>query len=169
MKKINNKGFTLIELLASVALIGILMMVAIPAVTSIINNSRKDTYIDNVKIHVGNIQKIIAQEDYYVYDENTVYYFDYRIGQDEKSDKSPFGEWEKAYVVVTYDGKSHHYYWTGKDSAGWTIDLKTQVQSLTRKDVYDNSDKKITADIKIENKDTIIVYKYNEDGTVEEE
>ena len=169
MKKLNNKGFTLIEILASIVILGVIMVAAIPAVVTIINNSRKDAYIDIVKIHEGNIQRLIAQEDYYVYDENTVYYFDYRIVQDEKSDKSPFGEWEKAYVVVTYDGKSHHYYWTGKDSAGWTIDLKKQVQDLTRKDVYKNENKIITAGMEVENKDTIIVYNYSEDGKVEEQ
>ena len=46
----NEKGFTLIELLAVIVILGILMFAAIPMVTRYINNSRKDTFVDNVKM-----------------------------------------------------------------------------------------------------------------------
>ena len=82
------------------------------------------------------IEELINQEGYYVYDDNTVYYFDYRLGNEDKANKSPYGYWLSAYVVVTYDGKNNHFYWTGIDSAGYTIDLQKEVKKLTRKDIY---------------------------------
>ena len=51
MKKKN--GFTLIELLAVIVIMGILMLVAIPAISRVIENSRKDTFVDIAKSYVG--------------------------------------------------------------------------------------------------------------------
>ena len=40
MKKLNKKGFTLVELLAVITIMGILMIVAVPAVQRTIRNTR---------------------------------------------------------------------------------------------------------------------------------
>lgn len=53
MKRINKKGFTLIELLAVIVIMGILMMVAIPTISRVIENSRKDTFVDIAKSYAN--------------------------------------------------------------------------------------------------------------------
>ena len=61
MKKIKNntKAFTLIELLAVIVILGVLMMAAIPAVTSAITRSRRNTFASNAKEIIASVRTAI--------------------------------------------------------------------------------------------------------------
>ena len=48
-KEKKKRGFTLIELLAVIIILGILLVIAVPAVTKYINDSRKNSYINSAK------------------------------------------------------------------------------------------------------------------------
>lgn len=65
MKKLNSKGFTLIELLAVITIMGILMLVAIPAVSRTIENSRRDTFMDTAKAYVNAVKNAVASDELY--------------------------------------------------------------------------------------------------------
>lgn len=65
MKKLNRKGFTLIELLAVITIMGILMLVAIPAVSRTIENSRRDTFMDTAKSYMNAIKNAVAADELY--------------------------------------------------------------------------------------------------------
>ena len=82
MKTLNSKkGFTLVELLAVIVIMGILMMVAIPSISRVIENSRKDTFVDIAKSYAnaaktlwtadtltceGTVASAVDDGDYYI-------------------------------------------------------------------------------------------------------
>ncbi len=126
----NKKGFTLIELLAVIIILGILMIIAIPSVTTYINNSRKEAYVDTAKEIISGARNLVNDGKLEMFDTDTTYYIDQECIGTENASKSPYGEFTKAYVVVTYNGKGYDYYWTSVDDAGQGIRKITKLENL---------------------------------------
>ena len=134
-----NKGFTLIELLAVIIILGILMLIAIPSVTNYINNSRKNTYVTTVNELVkGTIAKVNSGE-LNMYDTDTTYYVPCTCIKLENGEaKSPYGKFDPAYVVVTFDGSNYHYYFTGKDVQNMGVPTLTSADILSKESIVAN-------------------------------
>lgn len=49
MKKLSNNGFTLAELLATVSIMAILMIIAVPNIMNTIDRNKKNTYIEDAR------------------------------------------------------------------------------------------------------------------------
>lgn len=47
--RLNNKGFTLVELLAAMVILAAIMVIAVPNVMGILNNSKADAYVEDAK------------------------------------------------------------------------------------------------------------------------
>lgn len=62
MKKINKKGFTLVELLAVIVILGVLLLIAVPSVTNIINNSKKKAFVSAAKLMIENVESAASIE-----------------------------------------------------------------------------------------------------------
>ena len=129
MKKKN--GFTLIELLAVIIILGVLMVIAVPAVTKYINDSRKNGYVSTAKNIAGGVRNLINSGSLDLDDPNTTYYIEASCIDSENAIKSPYDDFEKAYVVVTYDGKGYKYYWTSVDETGQGIKNIVKLDELS--------------------------------------
>ena len=134
MKKINKKGFTLIELLAVIIILGILMIIAIPSVTTYIQNSRKSAYVDTASAYIDAVRtKVNEASDLKLFSTETLYMIP--VGNKasescvsvESGGKSPFSdEWSYAYVGVTYSGSGYNYFFISEDANGQGLPLVSQ-------------------------------------------
>ena len=140
----SRKGFTLIELLAVIIILGVLMIIAIPSVTTYIQNSRKSAYVDTAVAYVDAVRnKVNEAAKIKFYATDTLYMIP--VGHEtanscisvETGGQSPFSDsWHYAYVGVTYDGSGYNYYFIGEDGAAQGLpflDQKTLADQGTDK------------------------------------
>ncbi len=152
MKKMNSKGFTLIELLAVITIMGILMMVAIPAISKTIENSRRDTFANVAHEYINTVRNAVLADNLVCVNDagnkvvasataDGVYYFKINSQSTNTTDlleqggKSSWGNAEvSGYVVWNKNSgtnKSATYYITLTDSAKHGIKeltLETEVK-----------------------------------------
>ena len=149
MIKKGENGFTLIELLAVIIILGVLMIIAIPAVTEYISNSRKETYLLTAKNFMDEVSiKTNQMQTFKFTNPDIAYYVPVSDIENnscislERGGQSPFGDWVKAYVVVVYDNvnQNYKYYFTALDTAGYGVDLVSY-------DDIDTDDIKASSDV----------------------
>ena len=134
-----NKGFTLIELLAVIIILGILMLIAIPSVTNYINNSRKNTYLTTVDELIKGTMAKTNSGELDIHETKTTYYVPCTcIDLENGKAKSPYGEFDAAYVIVTFDGKKYNYYFTGKDVQNMGVPAITKSDLLSKESIVAN-------------------------------
>ena len=112
--RLNNKGVTMMELLGAIVILGILFGLAVPAITTVINDTRNKTYVDDA-------MKLVSNAEYALRKDNkipkptttrcvlmTMVYLDNGVFDD-----GPYGgayEKNMSYVVVKKEGGKDVYY-----------------------------------------------------------
>ena len=160
-----DKAFTLIELLAVIIILGILMLIAIPSVTKYINDSRKNTYVSTAKELVRGTTTLVNGGNLDMMDTDTTYYIPYTCVDSEVAKKSPYGDFEDAYVVVTYNkNDSYDYYFYSKDTQGIGVYPITEEAALSADCIRTGLEERLSTNIGIGRRKNIKVY--NSDCTL---
>ena len=141
MKKEKN-GFTLIELLAVIIILGILLVIAIPAVTNYINNSRKEAYVKTAKQVVSATKNLVNSGKLDMYDTDVTYYIPNSCIKVENGDiaRSPYGNFinDKTYVLVTYNEQGYKYYWISLDESKIGVKEPKSIDKLVVENIETN-------------------------------
>ncbi len=168
-KNKNKKGFTLIELLAVIIILGILMIIAIPAVTKYISGSRKDAYVETAKEVVKGAVNLVNSGELQMRDIDATYYMPSSCVRVENGGvaKSPYGEFEPAYIVINYNGsgEGYDYYWMSRDDTGTGVKSPVSIDDLDTDDIEtDITEQDILDNITTIDKRTKFIF-FNEDCT----
>ena len=114
-KKINNKGFTLVELLATISILAIIMLIAIPNVVGVVQKSRNKTYVEDAKKMIS-LAKYKVISDVKIKDAlgygSVCISLNYLDSGKEIKDAPNGGEYdtEKSYVLVEKNYDNSYYY-----------------------------------------------------------
>ena len=113
LKKQDEKGFTLIELLASMVILGIILAVAIPNVTGILNQSKNSTYVEDTKklLTLGKY-KFRGDNSLKIADKSCLI-MDLNYLDNSEFDNPPNGGnylWGNSFVVIQKKGNQYLYY-----------------------------------------------------------
>ena len=154
-----NLGFTLIELLAVIVILAVLLGIAIPMVSGYMTNSRKDSYIDSIKLYIDDVKAKQAIREYTFTNPDVTYYIHFDNIDTDREKKSPFADWEDGYVIVVYDkeSKTYEYYVTSVDKKGYKVAITEETQ-LTRESVFRDDDLTLSVGRVIGDRDQVIVY-----------
>ena len=131
----NKKGFTLIEILAVIIILGILILIAVPAISGYIEDSKRSAYIATAKTITGSVGGLANSEKMNMTDKFTTYYIPAEYVNTENELSSPYGDFTEAYVGVITDEKHYSYYWISRDSSGIGVKKITPANSLNTDDL----------------------------------
>ena len=110
-----KKGFTLVELLATITILGIIMLIAVPNVINIINNNKKTTYIEDAKRLVALAEAKFRSDGSFIRPKHTMDCTEIYLSDLDKStlSEAPEGgtyDETASYVVVKYDAVKGYQY-----------------------------------------------------------
>lgn len=141
----NKKGFTLIEMIAVIVIIGVLLLIAIPSVSSIIFSSRDNGYANNIDAYFTEVNTLYKSKKFGpLLDEKQIMIVPLKDIEFEKNDtkSSPYGAFdlEKSFIIIERTQYGNKMYASIIDSTGRGVfELESDKLTATSIETVDQS------------------------------
>ena len=118
----NEKGFTLVEAIAVIIILGVVMLIVVPAVTQYIFRSDKAVYASDISAYVETIRGKYEMKEYGSFlkdDEIMIVPIRHVILEKGDNVKTPYGEYDfnKSFVLIAPERNGYVFYATVIDSS----------------------------------------------------
>ena len=138
----NNKGFSLIEIMAVIIIIGVMLTIAVPAVSSSIKDSRLHSYYATINSFLDTVRGEYESKKYgpYLADDEIMMVPLAAVELDEgNEEESPFGKYEldRSYFIITRNNNGFNIYTYVIDSNNYGI-FNVRSDQLSKDDVIQN-------------------------------
>lgn len=139
----NRKGFTLIEVLSVIIIIGVILLIAFPAVNSYIDKANRGSYVSSVQAYMETIKSEYEMGDYgdLIEDGELMIVPIENIKLEKGDEKSPYAPFDfaRSYVYVVPERNGYQFYSNIMDEAGVGVIGKT-MNELSRDVVEEELD-----------------------------
>lgn len=127
----NKKGFTLIEILAVIIIISILLLIAIPSISGYIEESRQKAYVATVKDTLVSAGSNLSKFDKRILNRETTYYIPITCIKTENGiPKSPYNDFDNAYIVAGWENNNYGIYFYGRDKSGVGVNKLVKISEF---------------------------------------
>ena len=119
MKVKNSLGFTLIELIATITILGIIMLIAVPNVISVVTKNKNQTYVNDARKFVT-LAKYKFESDANIMRPtstncavimlSSVDRSDLQSGPEDGTYETDSNATDQSYVVIKYENSTYVYY-----------------------------------------------------------
>ena len=166
----NEKGFTLIEILAVVIILGIIMIITIPAVSNYIISSNRSAYASDLAAYIETVRAEYEMKDYGRYiTENEIMIVPLQYIKLDKGDNlsSPFGDYvfDQCYAIIIAERKGFQVYISAVDNNGIGAIMKSY-NEMKKEAIEDNVSNNIMSLTKIMSSDSAHPYVFLEKNYV---
>ena len=119
MKAKNSLGFTLIELIATITILGIIMLIAVPNVISVVTKNKNQTYVNDARKFVT-LAKYKFESDAHIMRPtstncavimlSSVDRSELQSGPEDGTYETDSNATDQSYVVIKYENSTYVYY-----------------------------------------------------------
>ena len=112
MKAKNSLGFTLIELIATITILGIIMLIAVPNVISVVTKNKNQTYVNDARKFVTLAKYIMrpTSTNCAVIMLSSVDRSELQSGPEDGTYGTDSNATDQSYVVIKYENSTYVYY-----------------------------------------------------------
>ena len=131
LEEIKTKSKKVMSIMTIASILVIIVALILIWTTMFIDDNKDEEYVKNINSLITGAETMTKAEGNIFTDDRTTYYVSNKCITGKENVKSPYGEFDPAYVVIAFDCEKYSYYFTGRDEKGKGFVKFTKASDIT--------------------------------------